>query len=558
MHLKSRVAKSLCALFMITGCAPLGYSDPLQDALRNGTQAQEALVRSKRVLDAYLKRLDPVTGLLPRKGGQDTWYVRDSAADLYPFLVMAAYYTDRPVYHGAMQEILRNEILQSTRLGMLSDNVEPGGLGFEKPDLDMDWIVFGSCEYVKDGLLPLTELLGHHAWYDRMLGIVDALIEYAPYETPYGRVPSVSDEVNGELLQALSRLSFLTRDERYIEQGLSIADFYFKEVIPKSNGLPAHMWDLEKGQPASDVFVLSDHGNEIVGGLSEFVLFLKETKHPRFEEFKKPMADLIDTLLTYGLNEDGVWYGSIVPSTREIKDKRHAHCWGYLFNGVYTTYLITGEERFLEATKRAMQAVTAKPTYLDDPDGSGRNYGSNAYSDAIESAVVFLNRIPDSEMSEVLDVCVKRFLGRQRPDGIIEDWYGDGNYVRTALMVALMKSQGTWIEPWRNDVQLGAVTAGDGVLIALKSDTPWQGCLRFDIPRHKANFNLPVNYTRLNEFPEWFTVDQDHLYSIVIDDNEALIRTGGELVQGLEVEIQYNKPVSITVKPLPGPPYGTK
>ena len=532
------------------------FADVTETARGNGEEARETLIRSKRVLEAYLKRLDPTTGLLPRTGKVSTWYVRDSAADLYPFLVMAAYYTDRPAFETTMMEILRNEIRYSTRLGMLSDNVLAGG-GFEKEEIDLDSVIFGSCEYAKDGLLPLTELLGHHAWYERMRGIADDVIAHAPYDSSFGKLPSISAEVNGEFLQVLARLAFLTRDSRYIQQMISIGDFYFHEVIPKCNGLPAHLWDLKEGKPAADDFVFSDHGNEIAGGLSELVLFLKETGHPKFADYKGPMTDLIDTLLECGLNEDGVWYSKVSLADKRVTDARHAHCWGYLFNAVYTTYLITGEERFLRATERAMRAVTEKPTYLDDPEGSGRKYGSNAYSDAIESAIVFLNRLPSEETSEVLDVCVKRFLSRQREDGIIEDWYGDGNYVRTALMYVLMKSQGTWIEPWREDTRLGAVREGDKVTLTLETEKPWRGRIRFDIPRHKRYFNLPVNYTRLNEFPEWYTVALDRLYTVRIGD-EVKTCVGGELRNGIPVSAGNEKPTVIEVSPMEGPPYGTK
>lgn len=522
---------------------------------RNAEQAREALQRSNRVLHAYLKRVDPVTGLLPRRGGENTWYVRDSGADLYPFLVMAAYFTDRGVYENEMQAILRNELLYSTRIGRLPDNVLPGGEGFEAKDANLDAIIFGSCEYAKDGLLPLTELLGHHGWYARMIGIADDLIANAPYVTRYGRIPSLSAEVNGEFLQVLSRLLFDTHDPRYLDQGVAITRFYFDEVIPKSNGLPAHMWDLKTGQPASERFVLSDHGNEIVAGLSEFVMYLKDTKHPGFGTYAQALATLVNVLLDTGLNDDGVWVSALSTKDRSVLDARHAHCWGYLFNGVYTAYLITGEQRFLDATKRAMKAVTEKPTYLDDPDGSGRNYKSNAYSDAIESAIVFANRMPDDTLFTVLDTCVARFLARQREDGIIEDWYGDGNYVRTALMYALMKSQGTWIEQWRTDVKLGAVRTGDGVFLTIGADDAWEGHLRFDIARHKAYFNLPVNYTRLNEWPEWFTVAMDRLYSVYVGESGPVVRTGAELVQGLAVRVPAGQSLELRVSPLAGPPY---
>ena len=506
-------------------------------ALGNGEQAHEALARSRRVMEAWMARRDSVTGLLPRTGKVPAWFVRDSAADLFPFLAMAAYYTDRPRFETDMLEVFRQELQWSGRLGALSDNVKPGG-GFVDEEADLDRMIFGSCEYAKDGLLPLTELFGDGPWCARLRSIADSMIEHAPYETPYGRVPSLSAEVNGEFLQVLSRLAHRTRDETYTKQAVAIGDFYFKEVLPRSNGLPPHRWDLDKRRPAETRFNLSDHGNEILGGLSELVLFLKETEHPRYAEFKEPFTKLVDRVLKVGRNEDGVWYLAVSLEDGSVLDRRHAHCWGYLFNGVYTAYLITGEERFKEATLNALDAVFEKTTYLDDPAGSGRGYGSNAYSDALESAIVFLNRFPNPEREAILDTCVKRFLARQRDNGIIEDWYGDGNYVRTALTYALMKSQGAWLEPWRKDVRLGAVRDGDAVLLAVSADKPWRGRIRFDRPRHREHFNLPVNYPRLNEFPEWFTVEQDGLYSVRIGEGEPVVRSGAELVRGLAVEVR--------------------
>jgi hypothetical protein len=521
------------------------HSQPTDAAARTGPQAQEALQRSKRVTDAWLARADPVTGLLQRRGTQDMWYVRDSGADLYPFLVMAAYYTDRPTYETTMHAILRNELLHTRRVGQLSDNVLFGGQGFENPEIDMDQIIFGNCEYVKDGLLPLSELLGHHQWYVRMWGIVDDIIAYAPYETKFGRLPSLSAEVNGELLQVLVRLAYDTNDVSYIDQAIRIGDFYFQEVIPGSHGLPSHLWDLDNAKPASDKFVLSDHGNEILGGLSELVMFTKETGNPAYERFREPFTQLVYKLLDVGLNEDGLWYTSIALDTYEPADARHAHCWGYLYNGVYTAYLITGEARFRDATIHALRTVIEKPTtYLDDPEGSGRNYGSNAYSDSLESAIVFRNRFPDVVDEGVLDACVKRFLARQRDDGIIEDWYGDGNYVRTALMYALMKSQGTWAEPWREDLRLGAVPDGDGILLVVEADELWEGRIRFDVPRHQYFFNMPVNYPRLNEWPEWYTVKLDQLFAVTMDGEERIC-SGGELQHGLPVKTKGRTVIAV-------------
>lgn len=425
----------------------LCFAGPFDTARIRGSRANEALVRSKSVTDAWMARRSERTGLLPRTGGNDTWYVRDSAADLYPFLALSAWLLEPERFEGEMLDILRDEIRYSTRVGRLSDNVKDNGK-FEHKEIDMDRIIFGSCEYAKDGLLPLVEYTGHPAYYNRLVGIAEDIIQRAPYTARFGRVPSPTSEVNGEFLQVLSRLAWRTGDPWFIDNALKIADFYFKQVIPGSGGLPANIWDIGAGKPAEDLIRFNDHGNELAGGLSELVLYLVESGHPRTEEFVEPLTAMIDRMLEVGLNADGVWVMNAHLDGTPA-DSLHAHCWGYMFNAVYTTYLITGDDKYLAAVERALEAVTEKPTYLDDPEGGGRDWGSDAYSDAIESAIVLLNRLPDERTEAVMDTAVARFLARQRADGIVEDWYGDGNYVRTALMYALMKSQCSRMRrPW--------------------------------------------------------------------------------------------------------------
>ena len=45
----------------------------------------------------------------------------------------------------------------------------------------------------------------------------------------------------------------------------------------------------------------------------------------------------------------------------------------------------------------------------------------------------------------------------QSPDGIIEGWHGDGNFVRTSLMFALWKSQGVTVAALASRRSPGAV-----------------------------------------------------------------------------------------------------
>ena len=65
-------------------------------AARNARLANEAFVRSDRLMMDWLTLADPRTGLLPRMAegrDRDIWNAKDCAADLYPFLVLTAWYT---------------------------------------------------------------------------------------------------------------------------------------------------------------------------------------------------------------------------------------------------------------------------------------------------------------------------------------------------------------------------------------------------------------------------------------------------------------------------------
>lgn len=523
-------------------------SDLVETAARNAKQASEALRRSNVTMHAWLKRADPVTGLLPRTGENPNWVIRDSAADLYPFMVLASRFTEPPLYHGAMRDILRREVLQTTRVGRLSDDLQPGGKGFVYPAVDIDRIIFGSSEYVKDGLVPITELLGETPWYHRMRGIASDIIANAPYKSRSGRLPSNSAEINGNMLQLLSRLYWKTGDETYLDQVIAIADFYFLEMLPATGYLPVHLWDFEKREAIQSLFVFSDHGNEIVGGLSEACILMQHKRPDKAKQYREPFVRMIDRVLKAGRNTDGVWVTSVEVPSGKVSDARHAHCWGYMFNAIYTAWIITGDEKYRDAVRRAIDGVTRKPAYLFDETGAGRKWGSNAYSDSIEGALVLLNRLPNPQTDEALDAAVRKFFDRQRPDGIIEDWYGDGNFIRTSLMYAFRKTQGAYVMPWNTGLHVGAVRDGDGLLLHISAELAWTGRLYFDHPRHRDHWNLAVNYPRLNEWPEWFTVEHDRAYRVQIGDSAPVVYLGADLVSGLRLSLASGGQVVVRVK----------
>ena len=77
-------------------------------------------------------------------------------------------------------------------------------------------------------------------------------------------------------------------------------------------------------------------------------------------------------------------------------------------------------------------------------------------------------------------------FAKQREDGIVEGWHGDGNSARTSLMYALWKTQGASLRPWREDTRLAATYDTEGVLhVLVTADWQWHGQARFDWPRHR-------------------------------------------------------------------------
>ena len=104
----------------------------------------------------------------------------------------------------------------TSRLGSLPDTYSFSKKGFANKDTVISDIIFGSAEYVKDGLIPLFEWLGPSPWSERMISIIDDAWKYAPFKTPYGNIISNDPEVNGDMLQSLSRIYWITGDKKYL------------------------------------------------------------------------------------------------------------------------------------------------------------------------------------------------------------------------------------------------------------------------------------------------------------------------------------------------------
>lgn len=497
---------------------------------RNGLDARRALAQSRRFVDAWLAKADRESGLIPEnlEAGIDHWNGRNNAADNYPFMVLTAALTDRPLFEGRLLDMLRTEQRLTSRVGRLGDYYKFSTRAFEYDAIDMDRLIFDNAEYVKDGLLPLTEWLGPSPWSERMAGIMDDLWAQAAVETPFGKIPSTNPEVNGDLMQATSRYYWMTGDRKYLEYATRIADYYL----------------LGDHHPTrqNQALKLRDHGCELISGLTEVYFACSYADKDRQQRYREPLHQMLDDILKFGRNVHGMMYNAINPQTGAVIAAGWSDNWGYNYNGFYTVYLIDGTTAYRDAVQHVLSNLQHYQSYAWE----GRSH--DGYADSIESAINLLNREPNAQAAEWIDSQMRIMLAMQREDGIIGGWHGDGNFARTAIMYALWKQQGVTIQPWREDVRLGAVFRDNVLQLQLSADQPWSGQLVFDQPRHRTHLHLPLDYPRINQFPEWFTVDADTSYEVVGKSTRPETCAGRQLLAGLPVEVSANTPVILRVQ----------
>ncbi|WP_428666120.1 hypothetical protein [Runella sp.] len=499
-------------------------------ALANGKAANEAFRRSHRFLLGWLTKADSVTGLIPRNLTQSTciWNAWDAAADNYPFMVMTAAMLNRPLFEGKMRQMLATETYLTSRIGRLPDTYSFCKKGFENSIIDTSQVVFGSAEYMKDGLIPLTEWLGPSPWSERMLGILEDLDKIVDVPTQikgsfFGNSAVV--EVGGDLLQVLARMYWLTRNPKWLQWGIQIGDYYLSDAH-----LPTRTLQRLR---------LRDHGCEIVSGLVELYAVVATANPAKKKQWQPYVHEMLDTILAKGRNEHGLFYDEINPLTGEIIQKRLADNFGYTLNAFYTVYLIDHVVAYREATLKTLGSLSAHYRNHDWESGS-----ADGYADAIEGALNLYLREPVTSTKDWLESEIKVLWNFQKPDGIIEGWHGDGNFARTSLMYALWKTAGIHISDWNADIIYGAVSDKNNVYVTVTSSKAWKGKLIFGSKWHSEHLHMPFDYPRINQFQEWFPIEKDKNYKVTIGSQTRTVK-GSTLIAGYPVELKANEVIQL-------------
>ena len=526
----------LIGVLAVAGALPqlcLSEDEPhtFSKALLHGRLANEGFRRCHHYVEGWLTLADPETGLIPRNRNDRYWNAKDAAADNYPFMVLTTFFTDSSMYDGRMKDMLATEIKLTSRIGSLPDTYDFAKRGFPSNKPNLDSILFGSSEYIKDGLLPLTEWLGPSPWCDRMISILDDMWKHAPVDTPYGKIVSTNVEVNGEMLQALSRIYWMTGDKKYLEWAVRLGDYYL----------------LDKHHPTRHTryLKLRDHGCEIVSGLCELYATVNFAMPEKKKAYEKPIHEMLDRILEVGRNQHGLFYNAIDPVEGTQKGDGIADTWGYTYNGFYTVYLVDKTEPYRSATIKALSNINDNYRSYNWERGS-----SDGYADSIESALTLYNRERIESAAQWIDSEIKVMWKKQKTDGVIEGWHGDGNFARTTIMYCLWKTQGVSAHPWREDLVFGAVQEGNTLYLCITAKKDWKGKLVFDIPRHKTFMKLPIDWPRINQFPEWFTVQSETRYSVHdITTGKKQAYKGKELHEGLKLSVKAGTQKQVQIRP---------
>ena len=533
----NRIFISIIAILLFSSCEkqPGFQQEIINQAIENGKQASEGYARSLHFVKGWLTKTDSASGLIPTNltKAVDVWEPHNSAADNYAFMVLTAYLLDKDLYNGEMLDMLNTERKLTSRIKSLPDIYSFSKRNFLTDEIKMSQIIFGTSEYIKDGLIPINEYIGKSPWQDRMMEMLDDLEEYMgnpkDLETLFKERQASIEEVNGEMLQTLSRIYWMTGEQKYLDWAVRIGDYYLLG---------------ERDLSQIDYLRIRDHGCEIIGGLSELYVTLHFVNPGKKEQYKEPYYKILDRVLEVGRNEDGIFYNAINPKTGEIVDKKIVDNWGYVFDAYYSVWLVDKKEEYRDAVLNGFKKLNEKY----------RNYAwegtsHDGYADALESGINLYNREPVPELKSWIDSEMKVMFAMQQPDGIIEGWHGDGNFARTAIMYSLWKAQGATIQPWRNDIILGAEKYGNGTYFVLTAESDWEGKLIFDAERHKTILHLPIDYPRINQFPEWFTAIDGKEYSVVSSQKEFSGKySGKQLQEGIQVKLKDGEQLIFTVK----------
>lgn len=476
----------------------------------NGQLAAESLRRARAVHDAWMARRHRRTGLFPQSMEFRQWNYQNVASDFFCFQIAVAVRTGAPSV-PLLMESLASERALSPKGGLCVPLSYRTGRQLDATPFER---LFATSEYLKDGLVGLYERTGEPLVLERIRELADAVIAQSNTQSRFGPIPSTNSELNGNVLQAFSRLAFITGDAHYADMVGTLADAVVQQMLAKTGGLPVMEFDYAHDTFSAEFSQLRDHGNETAVGLSEaFALAVARSADPgwsaRAARWAAPLAEMYELILNHGANAEGLLASRMTLNPPAPTDDPACDNWGYLLSGAMLfadaasrAGLVPAER--LDKMLARVDAIAIAVTKTDGYPWEGTHH--DGYADSIESAIYVASRRP-AIRRELLDWAtgqVGRMYAGQREDGFVSGDYLDGNFIRTAMLLADALSAGLRLDPWSPEASVGVAGAGAEAIVTITAGPKgYQGMLVSDEPRHRTRLHLPWDWARINSWPEW-------------------------------------------------------
>lgn len=447
------------------------------------------LARANQILDRWAARKDASTSLLT--GERSQWSIRTTAAQLYPSLVLTAWFTNLDLFDGLLLETLRDEQRLTSRISVFPDDYHLRNQRFAKSSRDPVEILINASAYA-GGLARIASITGHGPWTNRLQGIVDALFLRAGVVTDYaeGALPSNDLRVTGRILKTLPLLAELFQDEGYLYYARRIGDAYCIGVMPKNGGLPAQRWNFEADKAKAASLILNDDGVSFIEGL--VALYSAEVREgsARAGVYRPTLSAMFDVLFQNGLKENGRFYRRLQPDGRggySIDRKRESPFTLRILSSAYHYGRLSGNSTYSD------RAIAELGKYQADADNLVELPG-------LLDAATYSARAAEL-VESIREGTVAAPLSRNR------DEVQDALLLNALLALNWTESGGARAYPWRPDLIVRSTIRGEALSITLNLSEPWTG-------RIAPSYDRPTPAVNAAGFPDLFHIRPDEAYEI--------------------------------------------
>ncbi|MBN2295289.1 MAG: hypothetical protein JXM70_22855 [Pirellulales bacterium] len=521
----------------------------LDECLKRGNIYADCASNARKLLQGWLdKNYDSKTKLIYWRRGKNRprWDYHDVAGDCYSSLVLMAYCV-APEYNQPGAKL--HDTLVSTRKLCTLPNGLPGLYYFDTRKVEDEATYLAISEWLRDGLIRIAENLGtDNIWYEEMCRLSDAVIRESKQRGGMYQACSGKTEALGDMLQSLARLYVMSGEKRYLEAAEQMGD---KLLLDPETDTFRKMVQRR--------YSFTDHGCEMLPGLTELFVVECKIKSKRAESYREPLKKILDQILRASAHPDtGLLCGDIDKKGNTVW-RQPPHSWGYVFFAYENYDRATGSDRYRKAIEKPIRWLIENRKNFEQcrrdklwPSITSRN----CWDDSHESMVILTNRLGifDQQVFEWLDWMTLQDNHRKQPDkpyGPYRNAHNDGGAGRCLCTHMMACSRGVRNVPFQEGVRLGGMPSGDGLVLSLQSEKTYKGKLCFDRPRCVYPSGT-LDWARINEMPAWFVAEPDERYKVTVKGSWEKVISGKDLIDGISVVVEPGEIQTVLVQPIRG------